>query len=321
MPHKKTPTPQHTNGSSRIRLLSILADPTRLRLLFILNGNELSVAEMQECLKVGQSRISTHLSQLKSVALVQDRREGQRAYYRLVEGMEKDPLIQAAFQAVEELPMTQSDREALDHVLNKRREQTEKHFNAIAGRLGRNYCPGRSWEAIGHLFLEMVSSGVVADLGAGEGVLSQMLARRAEKVIAIDISPKMVEVGTEMAKKGGVSNLEFRCGDMAAPPIQKKSVDRVILSQALHHAVQPEQVLQASWEILKPGGQILILDLNQHTFEEARELYADVWLGFSEVELERMLKKAGFTGIHITTVAKESVAPHFQTILGVGVRK
>ena len=159
---------------------------------------------------------------------------------------------------------------------------------------------------------------VVADLGAGEGLLSELLARRCKKVIAVDNSEKIVAFGAAKAKKNGLKNLEFRLGDLQSPPIEANSVDLVILSQALHHAEVPADAIAAAHKILKPGGQILILDLLKHNFDKARELYGDRWLGFAESDLHRWLEAAGFKKIEISIVAAEEQPPHFQTILAGG---
>ena len=159
---------------------------------------------------------------------------------------------------------------------------------------------------------------VIADIGAGEGSFSLLLAQRAKHVIAIDNSEKMVEYGTQLARKQGVKNLEYRLGDLEEIPIDTASVDVALLSQSLHHAIHPERAIAEAWRILKPGGRIAILDLGKHRFEEARELYADLWLGFSEVELESLIHKAGFQNVLTSVVHKEAEAPHFQTLLAVG---
>jgi ArsR family transcriptional regulator len=304
--------------SNRVRLLGALADPTRLRILAALRENELSVAELQEVLGVGQSRISNHLSQLKSVGLLRDRREGQKAYYRRAEmGREIWSLAEGAES---ELGTHGRDGEALRRVLGQRQEKSKRYFDAVAGRLGKKYCPGRSWEAVGRLLLTLAPRLVYADLGAGEGLISQLLAARAKKVIAVDHSPRMVEVGRDLAKRSGLKNLEYRQGDMEQPPIRPGSVDVAILSQALHHAVHPPRALEAAWKILRPGGTLLVLDLVEHAFEAAREMYADVWLGFAPVELSRLMREAGFEGITVEVVAKEKEGPGFQTLLAVGNR-
>jgi len=304
--------------SNRVRLLGALADPTRLRILSALRENELSVAELQEVLGIGQSRISNHLSQLKAVGLLRDRREGQKAYYRRAEvGREIWSLAEGA---ASELATQGRDGEALRRVLGQRQEKSKRYFDAVAGRLGKKYCPGRSWEAVGRLLLTLAPRQVYADLGAGEGLISQLLAARAKKVIAVDHSPRMVEVGRDLAKRSGLKNLEYRQGDMEQPPIRPGSVDVVILSQALHHAVHPPRALEAAWKILRPGGTVLILDLVEHSFEAAREMYADVWLGFAPAELSRLLREAGFEGNTVEVVAKEKEGPGFQTLLAVGMK-
>ena len=306
--------------SDRVRLLGALADPTRLRILYALKENELSVAELQEVLGVGQSRISNHLSLLKGVGLVRDRREGQKAYYRRAE-VPSGALKEAwafAEGAAAELATKSRDTESLHLVLSHRQEKSKRYFDAVAGRLGNKFCPGCSWEGVGRLLLALAPRETFADLGAGEGLISQLLAARAKKVIAVDNSPRMVEVGSDLAKRSGLKNLEYRLGDLENPPIKAGSVDVTILSQALHHAVQPPKALEAACKILRPGGRVLILDLVEHNFEAARELYADVWLGFAPSDLGRMMREAGFEGVSVEIVAREKEGPGFQTLLAVG---
>jgi ArsR family transcriptional regulator len=303
-------------------ILKTVSDPTRLRLLALLLREELSVAELQEILGMGQSRISSQLALLRQVNLVSDRREGKKAFYSLRTDIPPKSLalLKAAVESVSDLPTLIDDRDNLDRILQKRRRTQEQYFNLIAGRLGKNYCPGRSWEAIGHLALRLTPAIDIADLGAGEGLLSQLLAQRARQVWCIDNSPRMVEVGTELAQKNALANLSYKLGDIEQVPLPDKSVDLAILSQALHHAQHPQVAVNEAFRILKPGGQVLILDLNEHTFEKARELYADVWLGFKESALHGFLKKAGFTKAEVTTVAKESTEPFFETLLASGVK-
>jgi SAM-dependent methyltransferase len=303
-------------------ILKTVSDPTRLRLLGLVMREELSVAELQEILGMGQSRISSQLALLRQVNLVSDRRDGKKAFYSLRSDVPTRSLalLKAAVDAVSDLPTVMEDRENLDRILQKRRRTQEQYFNLIAGRLGKNYCPGRSWEAIGHLALRLTPAIDIADLGAGEGLLSQLLAQRAHQVWCIDNSPRMVEVGTELAQKNGLANLTYKLGDIEQVPLPDKSVDLTILSQALHHAQHPQLAVDEAYRILRPGGQILILDLNEHTFEKARELYADVWLGFKESALHGFLKKAGFTKAEVTTVVREPAEPFFETLLASGVK-
>ena len=310
--------------ASTINFLRLLADPTRLRLLLLLEQEELSVAELQGILGMGQSRISSHLAQLKRAGAVEDRRAGKNVYYGLTKNEERNsargPIRELMQTLAREVPETARDRTALKVTLRKRQDKAREYFDELAGKFGRSYVPGRSWQALAHTLITLLPPLTVADLGAGEGTLSQLLAKTARKVIAIDNSPKMVEFGSKLAKKHGFKNLEYRLGDIEAPPIAKNSVDLAILSQALHHATKPERAIQSAHRILKKNGRIVVLDLLSHRFEKARELYADHWLGFSEVRLHELLETTGFREVEISVVAREKQSPHFQTVFATGVK-
>ncbi len=307
---------------SSLETLKILSDPTRLRLLVLLQKEELSVAELQEILGMAQSRISSQLALLRQAGFVADRREGKKAFYSLRAGLppRQLALLRAAGDSVVDAAEFGEDRENLARTLQKRRRVAEQYFNLIAGRLGKGYCPGRSWEAIGHLVLRLVPRIVVADLGAGEGLLSQLLAHRAERVWCIDNSSRMVEVGTDLARKNGLANLAYKLGDIEEVPLPDRSVDLAILSQALHHANHPQVAVDEAHRILRPGGQLVVLDLKEHAFDKAHELYGDLWLGFKESALHGFLKKAGFHQVEVTAVSRESEEPCFETLLASGTR-
>lgn len=283
----------------------------------LVNQESLSVAELQEVLGMGQSRISTQLSQLKAEGLVNDERSGKHNMYSCTAA---DDLLDVAKLAADEVPEVKSDKAALRHLLRKRKDTARAYFDELAGRFGKDYVPGRSWKALAEALLKVLNYDVVADLGAGEGTLSQLLAQRAKKVIAVDLSPKMVEYAQKIAHQNGLKNVEYRIGDIEEPPIDDKTLDLAVLSQALHHAENPQKAIQAAFNTLKPGGRLIILDLVQHQFEEARELYADRWLGFAESDLAKMLEKAGFKDLEIVVADKESEPPHFQTLLGIASR-
>jgi ArsR family transcriptional regulator len=309
--------------ASTINFLRLLADPTRLRLLLLLEQEELSVAELQQILGMGQSRISSHLAQLKRAGVVEDRRAGKNVYYGASENGQdsrRARIAELTRTLARELPETARDRTSLKLVLRKRQDKAREYFDELAGKFGRRYCPGRSWQALAHALITLLPRLTVADLGAGEGTLSQLLAKNARKVIAIDNSSKMVAFGSQLAKKHGFKNLEYRLGDIEEPPIANNSVDLAILSQALHHAIHPQQAIGAAHRILKRGGRLVILDLLSHRFERARELYADHWLGFSEVQLHQFLDKNGFREIEVSVVAREKQSPHFQTVFATGIK-
>jgi len=306
--------------ASILKNLRLLTDPSRLRILMLVEREELSVAELHEILAMWQSRISTHLAQLRQAGLVEDRRNGKSSLYRLNGAGSKSfaELMSVLRQAAAEIPEAGHDSQALRLVLRRRQDKMRAYFDQLAGKFGRHYVPGRSWKGLAETLLVLMPPLVIADLGAGEGTFSQLLARRAKKVIAVDNSEKMVEYGAELARKHGVKNLEYRQGDIEDVPIRKASVDLAFFSQALHHARHPQQAVAEAWRILKPGGRIVVLDLMRHTYEQARELYADLWLGFSEVEVGRFLRHAGFSNVETSVVHREEESPHLETMLAVG---
>jgi ubiquinone/menaquinone biosynthesis C-methylase UbiE len=300
---------------SILKSMRLAADPNRLRILLLLEQEELSVAELQEILARGQSQISTHLAQLKQAGLVDDRRTGKNAFYRLSAPAELMDLLR---RATGEVPEAAQDGAALRLALRKRQDKMRRYFDELAGKFGRQYVPGRSWKGIAEALLKLMPPLVIADLGAGEGTISQLMAQTAKRVIAVDNSEKMVEFGSDLAKRHQIDNLEYRLGELEQVPIESGTVDLAFLSQALHHAVRPERAIAEAWRILKPGGRITVLDLNRHNFVEAREMYADLWLGFTELEVEQYLKGAGFQAVETAIVHREPEAPHFETLLASG---
>ena len=253
-----------------------------------------------------------------------DRRAGQNVYYGAAKLAARNGARNRVQQLIEilahEIPETARDRTALKLTLRKRQDKAREYFDELAGKFGRSYVPGRSWRALSHALISLVPRLTIVDLGAGEGTLSQLLAKNARKVIAIDNSPKMVEFGSKLAKNHGFKNLEYRLGDLEDPPVAKSSVDLVLLSQALHHAIKPERAISAAHRILKRNGRIVVLDLLSHHFDKARELYADRWLGFTEVKLHQLLENGRFREVEVSVVSREKQNPQFQTIFATGVK-
>ncbi|WP_214096439.1 ArsR/SmtB family transcription factor [Candidatus Methylacidithermus pantelleriae] len=308
--------------SDRIRLWSSLSDFRRLRILSLLRHQELSVAELEQSLRLSQPAISHHLSVLKNLGLVVGRKEGQRTFYRLERTLPPSTLriVEAAWSLLEGTPQLAQDQKSLSLVLAKRRLQAQKHFNKVAGRLSEAGCPGRGWAAVGPLLAQLVPEAVVADLGAGEGWLAQLLAQRARKVIAVDLSPKMVAFARRELQRKGIQNVEYRLGDLTDPPIEPETVDIAILSQSLHHAPDPPKAILAATQILRPGGRLLVLDLRRHHFEAARTLYGDLWLGFHEMDLVAWFDSAGLQNVGVQLLEPEDRPPRFQPLLVFGFK-
>lgn len=301
-----------------LKALRVLSDEGRVRVLRLLQQEELSVADLQEILGMGQSRISMQLSQLKQAGFVEVRRAGQKSLYSFTAPSGTEELLAETFRrGSQEIKEARQDDEALRLAMLKRKDKLRSYFDELAGRFGRNYVPGRSWKGLSEILLRLLPPLTIADLGAGEGTLSLMLAQRGERVISVDSSEKMVEYGAGLAERNGIGNLEYRLGDLEELPVGSGEVDLALFHQSLHHALHPQRAIEEAWRILRPGGRVVILDLLKHGFEEARELYADMWLGFSKVELLDFLRNARFHSIEVTPVDREPEPPHFEIVLAI----
>lgn len=265
---------------------------------------------------MGQSRISMQLAQLKQAGLVEVRRAGQKSFYRAVRTHEL--VGEVLREGEKEIPSSVQDDRALQLVLRKRKDKLREYFDELAGRFGRDYVPGRSWKGVAEMVLRLMPPLRIADLGAGEGTLALLLAQGAERVIAVDHSLKMAEYARDLAQRNGVHNLDYRVGDLEDLPLEDGEVDLAMFHQSLHHAVHPEAAIAEAWRVLRPGGRVAVLDLVRHGFEQAREIYADMWLGFSQVEVEDLLTQAGFQDLNVAVVHREQEAPHFETLLAIG---
>ncbi len=306
--------------SRTLKILRALGDSTRLRLLALVNEEELSVNELQLITGLGQSRISTHLGLLQENGLVISRRDGKRSLYQTIHNRDINDSLDLALKGATEAAEHKSDQASLRRVLQQRNQTQQLYFNQVAGRFDRQYGPGRSWQAFGQFLLRIIPPLDIADLGSGEGLLAELLSRRARKIICVDNSKRIVDFGTRKAQKNGLKNVEFRQGNIESPPIRANTVDLALLSQALHHAERPETAIVAAHKILRPGGQLMILDLLEHDQRTVTEHLGDRWPGFNETTLHTWLRNAGFKQIETARVDREEEPPHFQTVLATGTK-
>src|SRR3984885_7672257 len=183
--------------TSIVKILRAAAEPNRLRILLLLRAEELSVAELQEILVMGQSTISTHLSQLKTAGLGEDRRIGKKRLYPRAPGNGNDVPADLLARAEREISEAPHDKTTARRVVKKRQDKMRAFFDSVAGRLGKDYVPGKSWKSLAEALLRLMPPMVIADLGAGDGSFSLLLAQNAAKVIAVDSSAKMIEFARE----------------------------------------------------------------------------------------------------------------------------
>ena len=299
--------------------LKVLADATRVRLLALLEGEELTVAELSAITRLAQPRVSTHLARLKEAGLVRDRRAGVSAYYRFDEDA-LDPAQRALWQALRNGsadPLLRPDAERVPGVLAMRAAD-QNWADAVAGDMERHYSPGRTWEALARTALPLLSPGDVLDIASGDGVLAELLAPHSRRYVCIDASPRVVAAASERLRP--FANVEVREGDMHALPFPDESFDLVVLMHALTYASKPAQAVAEAARVLRRGGRLLLSSLARHEHRTVVEAYGHANLGFTEKELRRFADKAGLSIVGRASVTRERRPPHFEVISLIGAK-
>ncbi|MGE3163837.1 MAG: ArsR/SmtB family transcription factor [Planctomycetota bacterium] len=270
-------------------LFKLLADENRLRLLVLLEDEELAVQEIVAATGLGQSTVSHHLALLRSAGLIQDRREGTWTFHRLARPGHPGALKPELWGLVREYlhtELAQKDRAERQRVLAARRERTRVAHDRLAGdwrRLGEDLEHG-SLRA--EVLAALVAPGlVVADLGCGAGFLTRYLSGRVGRVIAVDQSAAMLQEARNTP--GANARVEYRQGELHALPIDTGEVQAVLANLVLHHIADFNPVLREIARILRPGGMVVISDLRPHREEWMREDFADLRLGIDPEELVR----------------------------------
>jgi 2-polyprenyl-3-methyl-5-hydroxy-6-metoxy-1,4-benzoquinol methylase len=306
--------------SDILDIFKALADEGRLRILRSVDQAELSVAELVQALEMPQSTVSRHLKPMREAGLVESRRDGTSVFYNrgpLFHDTAFAPLLN---ERLKEIPVANRDAAAVDRVLDLRRQISREFFDEIAGRYGTLTEPGGGWQALAAGLAAGFAGKTVADLGCGEGCLALLLARFAEKVIAFDQSEKMLKLVGEKAKEQGVEGqVDLRVGLLESLELDGEELDAVFLSQALHHTSNPEDVIQSAATALKPGGQLIILDLVRHEHEWTREQWADQWLGFDPLEIREWLTQAGLKPMVLDSLP--GATPDLSVLMVVGIKE
>jgi ArsR family transcriptional regulator len=293
--------------------LKVFADATRVRLLALLEREELTVAELSAITRLAQPRVSTHLSKLTEAGLVRDRRSGVSAYYRFDEGA-LDTAQRALWQTLREGsddPLLRQDGDRIHAVLAARASE-QNWADSVAGDMERHYSPGRTWEALARSALPLLQPGDVLDIASGDGVLAELLAPHSNRYVCLDSSTKVVLAASERLRK--LENVEVREGDMHNLPFAAAQFDLVVLMHALTYAEHPAQAVAEAARVLRPGGRLLLTSLAKHEHRQAVEAFGHVNLGFAEKELQKFVGKAGLDIINCETVTRERRPPHFEVI-------
>jgi SAM-dependent methyltransferase len=305
-------------------LYRLLGDEARLRLLRVLARERLNVTELTGVLGLAQSGVSRHLGLLKDAGLVSEERDGGFTYYRLapmLDGAGDNALatmLRAQFAASAGDASVRADDARLQEVLRLRKENFDTHSGPDT-RDARQLVPGRSWAAWSRAIGLLLPRLKVADLGCGEGYLTMEAARWASRVIAVDRSDAVLKRAQSLARRRRVSNVIWKRGELEKLPMQDRSVDVAMLSQALHHAHSPARAVAEAARVTVPGGRVLVLDLRTHQEEWVRAKLGDRRLGFDDDELKRMLTDAGLEHVHVGVGARKAGDP-FTVLVASGTK-
>jgi SAM-dependent methyltransferase len=288
-------------ASSLLDSFSALSDPTRCRMLWLLERQELTVSELCTILQLPQSTVSRHLKMLLDAGWLASRRDGTSRYYSLAldgAGGARTQIWDITRESMADRVGAEHDARRLARVLDGRREVSQQFFKTSAGEwdrlrdelFGRDFVP----EALLGL---LPSTWTVGDLGCGTGALVSRLAPFVGRVIGVDASAEMLMAARE--RVAGLRNVELRSGSLEALPIESASLDAVTLMLVLHHLPAPAVALTEAARVLKPGGRLLLVDMAAHEREEYRQRMGHVWLGFDDGQIRRFVGQAGLTSLQI----------------------
>jgi len=296
-----------------VGLLGLLADPTRLRLLSLLEGAELSVAELTRITDLPQSRVSTHLGKLRAAGLLAEHRAGK--FTRLTLDRQRLPRAEATIwgwvRGQLDDRVLAADRERRD-ALVRAREQRASWPDAAAGQMEHRYSPGRTWEATARGIVGLLRLGDVLDVGSGDGVLAALLAPRARTMTCLDRSPRVVEAARE--RLAALPNVRPCEGDMHALPFPDESFDQVLHFHVLTYATDPSQAVDEAFRVLRPGGDLVLVTLHAHHHAEIAEAYGHVVAGFTLPALRALTERAGFGVTCCDITSRERKKPYFEVV-------
>ena len=298
--------------NATVALLGLLGDSTRLRILRLLESEELSVAELVKITELPQPRISTHLRKLREAKFVVDRRQGNQTFYRLHEAMEDvAAALWSEIQGNIRDELCERDATRLQLLLEAR-AQSQAWPESVAGEMERHYSPGRTWEALTQGLAHLLRLGDVLDVGSGDGALAGLAARRARRWVCLDRSDALILAARR--RLGESHNLDFVVGDMHELPFPDAQFDQVLNFHALTYAQNPALVFREAARVLRPGGQLLLVTLAAHDAMELTEGFGHVQPGFQPEALERYAKQAGLDVEVCSKSARELDPPFFEVL-------
>ncbi len=281
-----------------------------MRLARLLRDHELTVGELAAVTQLAQPRVSTHLGRLRDAGLVQGRRDGSKALYRLTEPEGAAAVLTAVLDSARDPLLAQDAQRVLSVLAARQRGST--WADSVAGQMARHYSPGRTWEAVARGLVGLASLGRVVDIAAGDGAVAELLAPAAAHVDCVDASPRVVAVARK--RLAGVDNLTVHHGDMHALPFADDRFDHALMLTALSYSRQPAQALAEAARVLRPGGRLVATTLHRHAHGTEVTRYDHENLGYTVDQLAQLAADAGFDVRLCAVTSRERRPPQLEIL-------
>jgi ArsR family transcriptional regulator len=296
-----------------VETLNLLGDESRLRLCALLRERELCVTDLVRVTGIAQSRVSTHLGRLRDAGFVRDRRQGAQSFYALT----LDHLPGSARAVLDEAtsssdPTLEEDQKRLHELEAERRGGLPE---SAIDDIERYYSPGRTWQSLATGIAALLSLGDVLDVGSGDGAAALSLAPYCRSLTCIDTSARLIEIAQERLAR--YPHVRAAVADVHALPFETASFDSVLVFHTLTYAERPAVALEECARVLRPGGRLVVLCLDQHKQLEVTARYGERHPGFSTRAVRSLLSSAGLSVVSASIACREARKPHLQVVLAI----
>ncbi|HSZ81822.1 MAG TPA: metalloregulator ArsR/SmtB family transcription factor [Polyangia bacterium] len=293
--------------------LTLLGDESRMRLCALLRDRELCVTDLVRVTGIAQSRVSTHLGRLREAGLVRDRRKGPQSFYGLVTAA----LPAAVRTCLDEVAA--SGDATLDGDLARLRElDAERRGDGpghLVDELDRDYSPGRTWRSLTVGIAALLRLGDVLDVGSGDGAAAAAFAPYCRTLTCVDTNARLIEAARARLREH--VNVRAQVADAQALPFDAASFDAVLMFHTLTYAEHPARVLEECARVLRPGGRLVLLCLDEHRRSEVDARYGERHPGFAPSAVRALLTRAGLTVASAEVASRELKKPHLQVVLAI----
>jgi SAM-dependent methyltransferase len=299
--------------SRYVDTLTLLGDENRMRLCALLRDRELCVTDLVRVTGIAQSRVSTHLGRLREAGFVHDRREGAQSFYALAPAGLPGAVRACLDEAVGSGdPTIEGDQRRLRELEAERRGEVP---DRLVDELARDYSPGRTWQSLAAGAAALLRLGDVLDVGSGDGAAAATIAPYCASVTCIDTNPKLVAAARERLGRHG--NIRAQVADVHALPFRDASFDAVLMFHTLTYAEHPGRALKECARVLRPGGRLVLLCLDEHRQSEVTARYGERHPGFSPRAVRALLSRSGLSVVAAHVATREIKKPHLQVVLAV----